>query len=503
MRRLGLGLLAALTATTVSAQMSFQRALPNAVEVVRDADDFLLIANLFTQAGAKFDPEVDRVMAADQVTSGQAYLSDELDVQKAVLEKSWPSVAAALTVLKVTPLQATSVSRAKLTFEDQQLAWSTAISPEEIRLGARFLRGLVIGSLREAANGNAGFSQSLASFLGISSTKSIDDPELERRARLYFAAARNGVAGMRYEDDFDEHFRRSVKLLESLRVKGGETAIFVEMETRLTAAANGGEISGADGMAMLDVFMRLNSHFRPALSFVFSHELGHIALGHVPFPTALTCEEKRQREHDADAFAVALLIYDVPGDTEVEEKSLFAIGVGERPDGDDERLGYGYEHAIRYGFARGGLTNAFDPMCSYPGANERVHQLDQWRSTLIARRLPAYEASLRSFRKAPPYVYFGDIDDSIAPANRAPMTRRLYASCRAGLPSAELAIRKLDDLPFGYAVACHNRPPADLASEEFRLRLGTDTAARLLSEYEKHVPSLMSDTVLKLLQSNP
>ena len=89
--------------------------------------------------------------------------------------------------------------------------------------------------------------------------------DLELRARLFFAAARNGVSLIRTEEDFREHFKNAAALLDSYLGGENTAALHDALEQRLKAAAAGGKISGADGMAMFDVFMRLNSHFDPAV----------------------------------------------------------------------------------------------------------------------------------------------------------------------------------------------------------------------------------------------
>lgn len=500
MRTCSLALVIALFGSGASAQISFPIELPNAIDGVRDAADFRLFANLFPQAGATFRPDIDSVMTAPQLKEAGGYLSDEFDGQKKLAETERPSIDAAMAQLSVRAIKPTSDRRTRLVLEDDANAWANAVSDQEVHLGARFLRGLALGSLRESTNGQAVFSQMLGAFLGATPDKKIEDTELERRARLFFAAARNGKSEMRTDDDFEAHYNQSVALLNGLSGTGGGTAVFAELEKHLAAAAAGGPISGVDGMFMNDVFMQLGFHFNPALNFVVSHELGHVMLGHLPILANLPCADKQQRESDADAFAIALLVYDIPGDTEVEEKSLYALGLGDPPDEDDERLGFGYAHSLRYGFALAGASNEIDAKCNYLGAEERISQLERWRTFLMARRTAAYEKALRAFREAPPYVYVGDIDEGLSAANRAAMIRRRYLLCHAGPAPQRSITHKLTGLTFGFAIACPNPRPAVLANADFRLQLGVSTAGQLAAEYGTRVPVVMSSETLEALQ---
>jgi hypothetical protein len=197
----------------------------------------------------------------------------------------------------------------------------------------------MLGSLREAAGGEALFSKSLDSYLG--SGPATPTPELEARARLFFTAARNGRPQIRTEADFREHFDTAIALMNSY-LKEAPNGPNQALRSRLEIASQGGEITGADGMAMFDVFNRLTSHFDPALTFVLSHELGHLILGHAPYPPNLSCADSQKREDDADTFAIALLTYDIPGETEASRRALERVlGRSEAASDPDEAIGYG------------------------------------------------------------------------------------------------------------------------------------------------------------------
>jgi hypothetical protein len=333
-----------------------------------------------------------------------------------------------------------------------------------------------------------------------SSTPSLQ--ELESRARLFFTAARKGVSLIRTDDDFREHFETNVALMNSYLSGGDKASTQGALERRLQSAAAGGQISGADGMAMFDVFMRLNSHFDPAELFVLSHELGHVILDHAPFPPDLSCAEKQKREDDADGFAVALLVYDVPGDLEVSNIALEKITrAGRSRDSDDNRLAYGYAHAIRYGFALAGLSNEIENKCSYRGAEDRIAFIDGMRDKLVARRSAAVEDVFRLFKSRPPYVYTSENVDELAANKRRELERRLFRRCNTTRARRVGGFRKLDDLPFGWVVQCPNAFPKRFADSEFRLRIGSWTSRQIEQDFTRHVPvsGLFDDTTIKAL----
>lgn len=371
-----------------------------------------------------------------------------------------------------------------------------------IVLGARFLRGLVLGSLREAAGGEALFSKSLDSYLGSGPATPV--PELEARARLFFAAARYGRPQIRVEADFKEHFDTAIALMKSY-LKGKPDQATEALRSRLAVAAGGGEITGADGMAMFDVFMRLSSHFDPALTFVLSHELGHIVLGHTPYPADLNCEDSQKREDDADAFAISLLVYDIAGETEVTRRALDKVVRGaESPNADpDEAIAYGYPQAIRHGFALAGLSNAIFGNCKYRDPSDRIAFIDRLRALMITERTEAITAFFRYYRERPPYVHSNVEVNSLAQKERTKLTRTLYQKCRSRVPPRNVAFRRLEELPFGWALACPNRLPPDFGGPNFPERIGVQTWRELSEEYHQHSPSssLMTEDVISALVS--
>lgn len=488
---------------TSSFPAAAQIGTPNPIDTVRNAQDYRLLSNLFPQAGATFDPERDRVMSSEDQAAGADYLYEQFSTQKRTLKQQSSSVHQALAILGVTPVRLTPTTDAKIVLRDDQNAWSNTISPIEVVIGARFLRGLVLGSLREASSGQASFSQSLASFLGNRPDEVPTTPDLELRARLFFAAARNGVSQIRTDEDFDQHFKNASALLGSYLGGAGTAALHEALQQRLKAAAAGGDISGADGMAMFDVFMRLNDHFSPAVLFAMSHELGHIVLGHAPFPEDISCAEKQRREDDADAFAIALLVYDVAGDLEVTDTALARVTGSEASNNeDDNRLTYGYAHAIRYGFGLAGLSNQIDAACSYRDAENRVVFIDTMRAKLIARRAAAVEQLFRAFKKRPAYVHTSHDVDSLGAKARRELARSLFRKCQVRRAKHAPVLRKLDgDLPYGWVVACPTRIPPELAATDFRLALGSWTAAEVTKDYARHVPAsgFFDDKILQAL----
>jgi hypothetical protein len=495
---------ALLVCGTMLSSTAAQVGTPNPIDMIRNAQDYRLLSNLFPQAGPTFDPERDRVMSSTSLAAAAIFLSEQFSVQRRTFEQQSKSVHHALTILGVAPVHLTLADSTAIYLRDDQNAWSNTLSPTEVVIGARFLRGLVLGSLREAASGRASFSQSLASYLGNRPGITLSTADLELRARLFFAAARNGVSLIRTEEDFREHFKNASALLDSYLGGQNTAALHDALEQRLKAAAAGGQISGADGMAMFDVFMRLSSHFDPASLFAMSHELGHVVLGHAPFPPELSCAEKQRREDDADAFAIALLVYDVPGDLEVTGLALAkTTGSKNTNSAEDNRLAYGYTHAIRYGFALAGLSNQIDATCSYRDAENRIAFIDAMRAKLIAIRAAAVEQVFRAFKQRPPYVYVTEDVDSLSAKARRALARSQFQRCRAKQAKSAPTLRKLDDLPFGWVVPCPNRFPPQFATDDFRLTLGSWTSAQVAQDYERHVPvsGLFDDAVLKALQS--
>jgi Zn-dependent protease with chaperone function len=485
-------LIAASAASDIHAQMRIPSAGPNPVDIVRRAPDFQFYASLFPQAGAKFQADTDQVMSPHQLAEGSNYLAEEFAVQKRTLRAQSASVWRALDAVGVREIKRTAVDRTRVTFKDDQQTWSTTVSSTEVVIGARVAR--------ESASGLAGFSQSMGAYLGATQDAKLTDHELESRAQKFFAAARLGIAVPRYAEDFAEHRQVAVALLDQLRGMGGDQAVRAELERRLKAAAAGGEISGADGMAIFDVFMRLSSHVQPAILYVLSHELGHVALGHTPFPKTLSCAERQQREDDADDFAIALLVYDVPGELEASATALYKMGAGNRPDAGDDMLAYGYTHAVRYGFALAGLDNTLAPSCFYRSATDRVARLNERRAKLITRRVEAFEASYRFFSDHPPYVYAERDVDGMPARQRIAYARELLARCRVAPNKGQTPrLRKLDELPFGWAVSCANSPDKRLADADFTSRLGVTTSRQLSEEYRRRVPVLLDDVTIKAL----
>ncbi|MEG9524252.1 MAG: hypothetical protein MIL41_00455 [Hyphomicrobiales bacterium] len=485
----------------VSTAAVAQFGTPNPIDILRGARDYEFVSSLFPQAGAKFDPERDQVMSADKQAAGSAYLSMQFDVQKAVFNKQSSSVFEALNKLDVHPLAITSVDPAKVELVDDQNAWSTTISPTRIILGARFLRGLVLGSLREASSGQAGFSQSLASFLGQVKGKASSVSDLESRMRLFFAAARNGNALIRTEEDFGGHEKAAVALMSGYLKEGASAEPYAALEARLRTAAEGGDITGVDGSIMFDAYMRLGEHLEPAENFVLSHEMGHVALGHAPFLPGLSCETMQKREDDADAFAVALLAYDVPGELEASGLALGRLGARKEPSPEDSRLSYGYVQAVRYGFALAGLSNKIGTECSYREPEDRIAMLDRLRGALMRDRSAAFEAYFNFYRDHPPFVHTNTDVTTLSRTARSALARKMAARCGDGSGNGSASFRKVEELPFGWVVSCRNVLPPRFSDPAFRRRLGSQTWRDIQADYDRHMPisGLLDDTTMEAL----
>ncbi|WOH52623.1 ImmA/IrrE family metallo-endopeptidase [Bradyrhizobium sp. sBnM-33] len=480
-----------------------QTGTPNPIDAIRNAQDYQFLSSLFPQAGAKFDPDRDQVMTSDQQRDASAFLTSQFNVQKEMLNKQLASVMRSLERIGVRPIAAISEAPTTIEFRDDQNAWSTTVSPTRIIIGARLLRGLVLGSLREAVEGKALFSKSLASYLGSTPGAALELADLEARARLFFAAARNGISMMRTEADFREHYETVLALMKGY-LKGGTPPeeTYDALRTRLAAAAAGGEISGADGMAMFDVFMRLGSHFNPAMMFVLSHELGHVVLGHSPFPTGMTCAESQRREDDADAFAIALLSYDIPGETEATDRALARVNrEKENASADRNSLAYGYVQAIQYGFALAGLSNLIDQQCSYRDVADRIAYLDHLRENFVASRTDAIEEIFRHFKSHPPYVHTSSDVESLTSAKKRKLAQNLFKLCGVAQGPKVHRLKKVKELPFGWVVECPNALPSRFRLPQFRARLGTHTWQEIELEYRNHLPgsSLMDENVIKSL----
>jgi hypothetical protein len=123
------------------------------------------------------------------------------------------------------------------------------------------------------------------------------------------------------------------------------------------------------------------------------------------------------------------------------------------------------------------------------------------RAKLIALRAAAAEQVFRAFKKRPPYVHVSEDVDSLSAKARRALAHSLFRRCRAKQDTATL--RKLDGLPFGWVVPCPNRLPPQFATNNFRLTLGSWTAAQVAQDYSRHIPvsGLFDDTVLKALLS--
>ena len=476
----------------VRAQVAFPAELPNSIDIVRDADDYKFIASLFPQKGPAFKPENDTVMSDTQRHSGEGFLSDQLDVQKKVYRTQRTSVLMSLQKMGVIFQNVTLPNHIAIVLKDDQMAWANAASTTEIILGARFLRGLVLGSLQETVKGGADFSRSLGAYLGETPLTDLSIGEIEARARLFFAAGMAGKPEMRTEEDMDEAFRRAVDLMKNQLGKESHAEVFSALQKRLQTAAAGGPITGVDGAAMFDVFMRLEEHERPAVLFVLSHELGHTILGNVPFPPNATCSDMQHREDDADRFAIALLVYDMAGDEEAEDLALSNLKISKSSDETDHTLDYGYSFAIRYGFGLGGATNKISDHCSYREPADRIAFIDGLRSALVATRVNAFQRVFASFHDHPPYLYVNEELDDWTPAKRAAFARRLYPRCHAGPPPNAITARKVKEPPFGWAVPCANPLPPSFQSTELKAALGPATAQAIRGEYTSRLPGALA-----------
>jgi hypothetical protein len=307
---------------------------------------------------------------------------------------------------------------------------------------------------------------------------------------------------MRTVDDIDEHRRRSVLLLGAYL--SGDTSADetrAALQHRLEIAAGGWEIDGADGMAMYDVFMRLNSLVEPAAQFVRAHEMGHIVLGHAPFPSVLSCPDRRKREDDADAFAIALLTYDIPGETEAVGLALQRLGVPKKNGSADDRLAYGYNHAIQFGFGLAGLDNHLTKECTYREQADRIARLDEIRAKLVSLRADAFYNYFSYFRDHPPYINTSVDVETMKGGSRLKLARKMFASCHAGPPPSHLRFKKSNNISFGWIVVCPNVLPKRFAEAAFAGKIGVQTDRDIYADYSAHMPetALFDDETLAAL----
>jgi hypothetical protein len=123
---------------------------------------------------------------------------------------------------------------------------------------------------------------------------------------------------------------------------------------------------------------------------------------------------------------------------------------------------------------------------------------------MIAERMEAIAAFFRYYREHPPYVHTNAEVDSLTRKQRAELTRTLYKMCRSRVPAGNLVLRKLDELPFGRALACPNRLPSNFGGPDFPERIGLQTWHELSDEYLRHFPSssLMTEDVMRTLLPN-
>jgi IrrE N-terminal-like domain len=474
-----------------SVHMRREVATRNPLVFVRGTRGFRFLVSLFPEAGDRFDPETDYVMTSAQQENAGKYLSVLFEMQKWNLTKEMDSVLQALAESGIRPAPLTPAEPVKLTFVDDQRPWANTISPTEVQLGARMLRGLVLGSLSESTTGEDWASKRLGAFLGVDpksaqSTQDLEIKALEVRTRLFFAAMEKGTLLVKGDTSFDNSLAVTQALTRRyLGANDGADAAYASLEKRLQAAAVGGTVSASDGQIMYDLFQDLSRHVEAAYMFVMSHELGHVVLGHAPFPPNLSCAEKKRREDDADTFAMALLVYDSAGEVEAGDLALSRMALKTLG---KNRLNYGYAHAIRYGFGWAGSSNSIDPNCRYRDPDDRIAFVDHARENLVNRRSETVEKMYRLFSARPPYVYTRDEVDKLGLDERRHKARELFALCGVGSPPPVLEFTKVKEFPFGWVVPCPNELPLECSSLGFQDRLGRQTWKDVQEDYRRHIP---------------
>jgi hypothetical protein len=140
---------------------------------------------------------------------------------------------------------------------------------------------------------------------------------------------------------------------------------------------------------MSDLMMksqRLQVTYSGAVLFLMAHEMGHIALGHHRTNTLLQketpesqrtdgsryCEQRRELEFEADAYALVLL-------TQTIGETALVSAMGMNMFGQDDISGY--DSFFRYGYPLAGFEGS-GSHCTYPTAVERRELLAEGEATL-------------------------------------------------------------------------------------------------------------------------
>src|SRR3954470_13569657 len=93
-----IGLVLFLCGTVLLPPAAAEVGTPNPIDMIRNAQDYRLLSNLFPQAGPTFDPERDRVMSPADEVDAAVFLSEQFAAQKRILKQQSKSVLHALAI---------------------------------------------------------------------------------------------------------------------------------------------------------------------------------------------------------------------------------------------------------------------------------------------------------------------------------------------------------------------------------------------------------------------
>ena len=477
---------------SLSCSCQAQTTRSNPIENLRQDNTFKFYSSLFPVSGERFEAERDEVMPPQSLIYAAKYLEYQLELHKGNYIIEFDSLLQALQVMLGSQVRLQPLRSVLLSVHDDQVAWSNAISANEIALGARVLRGLMLGGLREAASGTPLENNYLASLLQVSPATSTRD--LELKARRIFAAVQNGKASPRTPDDRGLNPRFDFFSFDEDKTAARGAAF----QSRLEIAAAGGDLSASDGQGIKYTFSAIDNQFGPALRFLLAHEIGHIALGHLPFTDYTSCGDQQRREDDADTFAIALLSYSTTGTEQIAESVLAKFDKVAAPRSSSEWL-YGYGHAIRYGIGMAGSSNMLMENCPYRTPIDRLLFLEGAYSRISARRAKAMEEAFAYLRRHPPYFYANE--DVLAWTEREALERKVQARCRRvakkGLPVSKLRTSEDAAYPF---VSCGNLPDPNWSKHAISAQIGAHLVQSMLHGYRTGMPSAGDELFAKLLR---
>ena len=440
--------------------------------------DFLYMSTLFPVATG-IDPDIRSGMNPAQIDFAKQTVQTRFGDARADYFDQRSAILKAVSDHGTKPIRLTDPSAAQITFEDDGNPWSNTISPNEIRVGARLVRGLMLGALHEARVGDSPTSVLLKSIIAPGLGEDPSDAQIEGAIRTYIDAIRYGKIAISAHATDDA----VMEVMLSLRSNLGDTndvsppalAYARGLNGRLGTAAAGGELSSEDQAVLQQIQSLLWTHYDPAEFFMLAHELGHVVLGHAPFPENLTCSERQRREDDADAFAMATLVYGMAGDQALGTRAFTKLMSNHELEDDGYyRLMFGYEHAVKYGFALAGLDNVLVGTCHYRQAADRVAMLDSLRKDLMQKRIAAAEALWAFMRRKPPYLTTTTAQP-LSPAEHKRILDAFSHRCGQTIEPAAFTIENVSPSASKYTLLCKNRLDKPFKTRSFQAQLGPTT----------------------------